>query len=72
MVWAVLSLPLAAQDDTIKGALDWLKSELPKTNGGNQKVDYCYIGLAFLAQGSTLTEGDYCAELKKCFDGHRL
>lgn len=55
-------------DAAAKGALEYLKANLPKWKGGNQKVDHCYIGLAFMAAGSTPTTGEYAAEVKICFD----
>ncbi len=60
-----LMLCLLIQDDPATKALEHLKAQVPKV----MTMEKIWAGLAFLAEGSTPTEGKYSAELNACIDG---
>ncbi len=62
---ALLIALLSCQDDPAEKALEVVKANLGKV----MTMEKIFAGFAFLAEGSTPTEGKYSAELNECIRG---
>ena len=75
-LWAILTVvaataPAFAQDkpeDPAKKALKYLQDQMKSSKSWAGFAERVFAGFAFMAAGSTPTEGDYSAELNSCID----